>query len=242
MKEALRFMRDQSIVFKPQEVANIMWAYAKLEVEFVFCTRVLTSDLLEELAQAAATRVLSSLRDASGQHIANLVWAFAKLEIVPAAEDLFRLLDHLKDVQLEPQNTTNSIYALAKLVTLAPTREYLRSEENRAKLLEVRWLSLVIASTGQGCTHCEPLSSHYLPSPLKWALTLQSFNILEKEIVRMAPQAAPQDVGNTIWALGTLQRENLTVAADDTIQVREHTQRLLLCMHTETPHDTPPDL
>jgi hypothetical protein len=35
----------------------------------------------------------------------------------------------------------------------------------------------------------------------------------------MAPSAVPQDVGNSIWALGTLQRDNLVVAADETVQV-----------------------
>jgi hypothetical protein len=136
-------MRDETAVFKPQEVANLMWAYARLEVELS------SPELAAELAQAATTRVLSSLADTNGQHVANLLWACAKLEVAPEAADVHRLLHHLKNVQLEPQNTANAVYALAKLLNNGPAKDALRSQALFPQLLEV----------------CFPISAHRDVSP-----------------------------------------------------------------------------
>jgi hypothetical protein len=124
-------MRDETAVFKPQEVANLMWAYARLEVQLS------SPQLGAELAQAASTRVLSNLADTNGQHVANLLWACAKLEVAPEAADVHRLLHHLKNVQLEPQNTANAVYALAKLLNSGPAKDALRSQQLFPQLLEV---------------------------------------------------------------------------------------------------------
>ena len=61
--------------FKPQEVANLMWALATLGVEPG-----------AELVTAMSRRAVASAGEFKPQNVANLMWALATLGVEPGAE------------------------------------------------------------------------------------------------------------------------------------------------------------
>ena len=57
-----------------QNLANTVWAFAKLEMREVALTNVVSSN-------AVSRRASETLEEFNVQNLTNMVWAFAKLEI-----------------------------------------------------------------------------------------------------------------------------------------------------------------
>jgi len=93
--------------FKPQELANIVWAFEKVKVQH--------PDLFEEMADHIVS--LDHLNDFKPQELSNLLIAYAKAEV--SHLDLFnKVADHIVSLEhlndFKPQELSNTIYAFAK--------------------------------------------------------------------------------------------------------------------------------
>jgi hypothetical protein len=99
--------------FTPQGIANMLWAFAKLDLT--------PSAQLLAAASLAATNSIDSF---TPQNIANMLWAFAKLDLTPSAKllEAATLAATNSIDSFTPQNIANMLWAFAKLdLTPSPT-------------------------------------------------------------------------------------------------------------------------
>ncbi|UYM17688.1 DUF1601 domain-containing protein [Endozoicomonas euniceicola] len=212
--------------FNPQEVANLLWALAKLMengLEMQQAHRAVTA-LLTQVVQIAEGRNLRA--GFNPQEVANLLWALAKLmenglEMEQAHRAVTALLPQVVQVAegtssqagFTSQGVSNLLWALAKLVENG--LEMQQAQRAVTALLP----QVVLMSEGTS------LRAGFVPqhvASLLWALAKLVENGLEMQqaqsavtallplVVQMAEGTSPeagfssQGVSNVLWALGKL--------------------------------------
>ncbi len=98
---------------RPQQLCNILWAFAKLEVK----------NLPPVLVEAVMQKSMACVRGFVPQNISNMLWACAKLEITPPEALLTGLLVDGAMRQLNAftaQNMSNVMWACANLKHAPP--------------------------------------------------------------------------------------------------------------------------
>ncbi|UYM17684.1 DUF1601 domain-containing protein [Endozoicomonas euniceicola] len=219
--------------FNPQEVANLLWALAKLMengLEMQQAHRAVTA-LLTQVVQIAEGRNLRA--GFNPQEVANLLWALAKLmenglEMEQAHRAVTALLPQVVQVAegtssqagFTSQGVSNLLWALAKLVENG--LEMQQAQRAVTALLP----QVVLMSEGTS------LRAGFVPqhvASLLWALAKLVENGLEMQqaqsavtallplVVQMAegmrtsPRAGfnPQEVANLLWALAKLMENGL---------------------------------
>ena len=100
-------LRRTPAAFKPQNLANVAWAFATAKVD--------AKDMFEAVASEVSRE--GRLRDLNPQNIANTAWAFATAKV--DAKDMFEALasEVLREGRLrqfDPQAIANTVWAFAK--------------------------------------------------------------------------------------------------------------------------------
>ena len=92
--------------FKPQELSNLMWALAKLDI---------TPGA--ELHMAISRRAVATAMHFNPQNVTNMLWSLATLGIQPEPELMSALSRRAKKTvgEFTPQGVANMAWALAKL-------------------------------------------------------------------------------------------------------------------------------
>jgi hypothetical protein len=110
VKKALNALTEEALhkasTFKPQELANLMWALAVVRFQ--------PSTLL---IQKLLDRALATIEGFAPQHIANLAWALATLKIRPNS-DVFEALSTRSvaiSSYLKPQEIANLLWSMATI-------------------------------------------------------------------------------------------------------------------------------
>ena len=103
----------KSSTFKPQEVANLMWALAALNCK---------PDAA--LTDAMLTRALFTMKGFAPQHLANLAWAIATLGIIPSTEffEALSMRSVTVSCYFKPQEIANLLWSMAT-IGLNPGKE-----------------------------------------------------------------------------------------------------------------------
>ncbi|KAK9864416.1 hypothetical protein WJX84_005546 [Apatococcus fuscideae] len=189
-----------------RNLANIVWAFAKMEYD---PGQQLLQEVADELATKAAScnpqnvansEATKKLNKFNAQNIANLIWAFASLAQSGDKSTFIDLFDGAAAAaekqmgSFSPQNAANTIWAFAKLEHPVP--------------------SLMKAVAG----HAEWSIKEYQPQSvanLVWALaTLQGepgAGLLQSVAAHFKSnlkEYSPQNLANTVWALATIKYTN----------------------------------
>ena len=199
-------MQNHQAKFKPQEIANLLWALAKL-VEH----EVLTPEQASEAVTALLPQVQNHQAEFIPQHVANLLWALAKLmerEVLTpeqTSEAVTALLPQVQNHQAEfiPQHVANLLWALAKLVERKVLTPEQASEAVTALLPQVQ-------------NHQAEFNPQEIAN-LLWALAkLVEREVLTPEqaseaVTALLPQVQnhqaefkPQEIASLLWALAAL--------------------------------------
>ncbi len=251
--------KEEKDHFKPQEVVNLLWAMAKLvdnglELENAAKLKEAVAALLPQVKTKAESNAEKDHFNA--QHIANLLWAVAKLvdkglelEKTPKLKEaLVALLPRVKTKaesteekdHFKPQEVTNLLWALAKLV------------DNGLKLKKLPKLKEVVAALFpqvKNQAESKEEKDRFKPQHLAnllWAvaklvdngLELEKTPKLKEALVALLPQVKtkaesaeekdhfiPQHIANLLWALAKLVDNGL--ALDETAKLNEAVTTLL---------------
>ena len=180
-EESLRHVGD----FKPQEISNTAWAFAKAEHQ------------APELFAAIAAEVLTRrLADFNLQGIVNIAWAFAKVEdqapklfAAIAAEVPTRRLADFK-----PQDIANTAWAFAKVEDQAP-------ELFAAIAAEVRTRRLADFKPQEIANIAWAFAKAEHPAP-------ELFAAIAAEVrTRRLADFNPQHIANTAWAFAKVEHQ-----------------------------------
>ena len=166
----------------PQEIANCVWACAKIGVHPMNLFRG-----LDERAQWF-------VHNGTPQAVANCVWACGKLRI--ESPNLFRLLDENAQWMFEngnPQEVGNCVWACCKLEIVAP---------NLFRLLDERAAWFVYNGSPQDIANCVWACSKLgIESP-------DLFRFLEERAEWLFENGKAQDIATCVCACGTLEIES----------------------------------
>lgn len=200
--------------FKPQEIANIMWAFSKASVPS------------PELFGAVAASAPAKLRDFKPQELSNTAWAFATADTPAPA--LFAAIADEAIPQLElfkPQELKDLAWAFATLREPAPRLfEHIAREAaprvhefNSQELANLAWAFAkadhpvpdLFAALGAEAT---PRLREFKPQELAntaWAFATagvanrQLFAAIAREAAPRMGQFKTQELANTVWAFAT---------------------------------------
>lgn len=167
--------------FTPQNIANIMMAYAKLELEF-------TPSLLE----AVSKTICRNIGVFKSQNVANTIWAIATMKVpesCPMVRVLVSIIPKIAPMCI-PQETANILWALAKMK--AHHAEAVRSLGDRA------------------LTTCREFNEQDVVNVL-WAFATfgnkQPQELIEALLAAALKKCVgfiPQDIGNFMWSIATM--------------------------------------
>jgi hypothetical protein len=166
----------------PQDVANTMWAMAKLKMP-------LTGSLPDALGAAAEREA----RSMNPQNVANTVWAMATLNMQPTGNlrDALWAAVEREARSMNPQAVTNTVWAMATL-NMPPTGSLREALWTAAEREAPRMNPQAVANTVWALVTLNMLHPGSLRDEL-WAAA-------EREARGMNPQG----VANTVWAMATL--------------------------------------
>ena len=177
---------ERVVEFKPQELANLIWAFGSLEHRN------------PAMVSAVAARVMVIIKLFKEQELSNLIWAFAKLHYYDPA--LFDALLHETKDKLHaflPQGISNVAWALAIVGHQDDDlmdRVVLQCGQQAANF-DVQALSNLIWSMA---------SLGYRHTPFLKALT-------DEALLRI-DRLSPQNLSNVLWGCATLNyRDNRSV-------------------------------
>ncbi|KAL0048903.1 hypothetical protein WJX82_001964 [Trebouxia sp. C0006] len=219
-KQLVMMVDIQADQCKPQQIANIMWAFGTLSFK-----------PQQHLLDVLATQALSKLTGFNPQNLANFIWAYARMELQPPADVLQDFLAEceLKLGQFAPQNISNMLWACATL-GVSPGRKFLAAVTS-VSLLQLHlftpqaikdtlWAMATIGYTPakpflQGAADlCLYLMSQFNPQNIAnaiWAFAKFGFNPGREVLSAMAtqamqrlPQFNSQNMSNTLWAFASL--------------------------------------
>ena len=163
-----------------QEIANIMWAYAKLEF-----------DPGQSLCAAAAHRLLRVVHRATPQNLANLLWAYAKLAQSPGDECMQALTSRLQQQaqNADPQVVANTLWACAE-VAWAPSDAFMEA-------MFARMLQVMPTASAQALANllsaCVKLGMHP-EGKLVQAAVRRMHDLMQ------ARETSSQNLSNMVWA------------------------------------------
>jgi hypothetical protein len=166
----------------PQDVANTMWAMAKLNMP-------LTGSLPDALGAAAEREA----RSMNPQDVANTVWAMATLNMPPTGslrEALWTAAER-EAPRMNPQAVANTVWAMATL-NMPPT----------GSLREALWTAA--EREAHRMTPQEVVNTVWAMATLNMPPTDSLRDALWAAAERGARSINPQGVANTMWAMATL--------------------------------------
>ncbi|WP_422449591.1 MULTISPECIES: DUF1601 domain-containing protein [unclassified Endozoicomonas] len=256
--------KEEKDHFKPQEVANLLWAVAKLVDNGLELDK---TPMLKEAVAALLCHVKTKAESKDEkdhfipQHIANLLWALAKLvdngleKTSKLKEVVAALLHHVKTKaeskeeqgHFNPQEVTNLLWAVAKLVDngLELEKTLKLKEAVHALLPHVK----TKAESKKEKDHLKPQEV----ANLLWAVAKLVDNGLEKTaklkeaVAALLPHVKtkadskeekdhfmPQEAANVLWALAKLVENGLELKK--TAKLKEAVAALL--PHVKTKADS----
>jgi len=123
----------------PQDISNIMWAFATLELE---------AEPLKELVSLLAAQALSVHRDFNPQSISNTLWAFATLGLQPGSNLVSAMTARAVMMQYDfnPQAIGNTLWALATL-GLKPSKHLEEALSEQALVVQNEFNTQNISNT-----------------------------------------------------------------------------------------------
>ena len=190
---------------KPQEVSNVLWAAATLQLKL---TAVELRQLLGKL--------VAVLAEMNSQEVSNTVWAVAKMGQKVPRQQMQQLLGRFESVlaSAKPQEVSNTLWAVAKMGQHVPAQQLqqllgrFESVLASAKPQEVSNTLWAVATMGQ---QVRPQQLQQLLSPFD----------------NMLPATKPQHVSNLLWACGKMQYTPLPLLQSLQQQHRQQLQQLL---------------
>ncbi|MBO9497097.1 DUF1601 domain-containing protein [Thalassotalea sp. G20_0] len=205
--------KEEKDHFKPQHLANLLWAVAKLVDNGLELEK--TPKLKEALA-ALLPRVKTKAESTEEkdlfipQHIANLLWALAKLV----------------DNGLELENTAKLNEAVTALLPHVKTKAELTEEKDHFKPQEVTNLLWALAKLVDNGLELRKTSK------LKESVTALLPHVKTKaESTAEKDHFKPQEVANLLWALAKLVDNGLEL--ETTVTLKEAVAALLLHVKTK---------
>jgi len=189
--------------FNAQEVSNVLWALAKMEI-----------GAPAQLLEAMETRALATAALWDPQGVANLFWAFAKMERTPSAALLAAMgRQAVSTVRaFTPQGVSSFMWSLGSL-SAAPDPEVLAAMDRRA-------LEIVQEFGAQNLANF--MWAH---ARLGARVSPELYDALGARVVEIAREFKPQELANFMWASATMELtagEPLLAAVSEQAVARAH--------------------
>ena len=206
--------------FDSQHLANLVWAFAKLNIKN------------EELFDLLTKEVSYKIKDFDPQETANLAWSFAKLDI--KNKELFELLAKeasCKIKDFKPQEIANLAWSFATLdiknielfETLAIETSYKIKDFNPQEIVNLAWsfatsntknIELFDLLAKETSYKIKSFKSQDIAN-LSWSFAnlnitnVELFEVLVKETFHKIKKFKSQDLTNLVWAFATLNIKNI---------------------------------
>ena len=237
--KALRMMP----LFKPQEVANLMWALATLHAQ-----------PSSELVDAVSIQTLRTIESFRPQHVSNLIWALAKLKIKPCI-DLYESLARRSIAtsrEFKPQEIANLFWSMATLGH-DPGEMLVNAISTQVMLCVDRFKSQEVVNTLSAMTsfrtapqeqvvgvllrQAAAVAFDFTPQGLASLLcVLVKLNgkrhqgllkLMYKQAITSSKRFSPQDIANLMWALASLNDasncdELIRVMLNQAVAIAQH--------------------
>ncbi|KAK9842858.1 hypothetical protein WJX74_003528 [Apatococcus lobatus] len=179
-KRLVKLIGEKLATTTARNLANIVWAFAKMEYDP-------GQQLLQEVADELATKAASC----NPQNVANSVWAFGSLGFHPGDDDLQKLAEAAKDKlnDFVPQNLSNTLLGFAKLDWIEESFLLALVETSMRKLEE--FTPQALSNTAWACSKLGVYSKEFLDA-------------IAQEATKKLNKFNAQNIANLIWAFASL--------------------------------------